>query len=93
MVSALVTTRAPTTTSTLSATGSDQRTALGSGDIRLVAGGLAHRGGRTLSYLDQVQMTVKTRHLPSIAPAGLAALVITIVISAGTMQRRASQRG
>ena len=93
MVSAVVTN--VFSSSTLTATGADARTALGSGQITLVAGGLIHRRfAGTFSSLDTIQITLAPRHhLPSFSPAGLAALATAFVLSMGYVHRRRSAGG
>jgi hypothetical protein len=90
MVSAIVTTKLPTTNSTLTGTGSDMRTPLGAGNITLVAGGISHREPSIMHFasLDSISMVVKARNLPSMSPTGLAALATMITLGAGFASRK-----
>ena len=78
---------------TFTATGVDARTALGVGQITLVAGGLQHRvgtAGVTAGMLETVAMTVTfpAQPLPSITPAGIAAGAVLMVLAVGYALRR-----
>ena len=95
MVSAIVITKLPTTNSTLTGTGSDTRTALGLGNITLVAGGLSNRkpANSHFSSLDTITMTMAPRdNLPSMTPMGLATLATAIVLGAGYASRKRRSR-
>jgi hypothetical protein len=90
MVSAVVTTKLPTTNSTLTGTGSDGRTALGAGNLTLVAGGIAIRKPSNAAFpsLDTVTMTIRPQNLPSLNPTGMAALAAVLLAGAGYAARR-----
>ena len=75
--------------------GSDARTALGAGNLNLVAGGLARRnqfaklGGYHTSYgqFDELFL-VLAPPTPSLSPAGLATAALLLVLGVGYAQRR-----
>jgi hypothetical protein len=94
MVSAIVTTKLPETNSSLTGTGSDNRTALGLGNITLVAGGMAVRKPSNAAFpsLDTVTMQIKAQNLPSMSPMGLAALAALIALGAGHAASRRRNR-
>jgi hypothetical protein len=79
----------------LTGTGSDNRTALGAGNITLVAGGMARRRptNTTFGSVDTVTMTIRPQNLPSMSPAGLAALATVILLGAGYASRKRWSRG
>ena len=76
-------------TSTLTAMGTDSRTALGAGNITLVAGGTTRRVGATSDYagLDVVNMTFKSP-LPSMSRPGLVAGAVLMLLAVGYAYRR-----
>ena len=95
MVSAIVLTKLPTTNSTLTGTGSDTRTALGLGNITLVAGGMSGRKPSNTSFgsIDTITMNIAPRdNLPSMTPMGLATLATAIVLGAGYASRKRRSR-
>jgi hypothetical protein len=95
MISAIVTTKLPTTNSSLTGTGSDNRSALGAGNITLVAGGIARRRPSNANFpsIDTVTMTIRPQNLPTMSPGGLAALATVILLGAGYASRKRWSRG
>jgi len=73
--------------------GSDMRTALGVGNISLVAGGLARRNtsysATSYAQFQKIRMTLAAP-LPSLSPAGLAAAGTLVLLAAGFALRRHS---
>lgn len=94
MVTVKVSTLLPLLTSTFTETGVDNRTALGSGQIVMVAGGLSFRqpSTQTFTTFDTVTLRFAPRNLPSMSPAGLAALAGLIAVGAGYAVRRRHAR-
>jgi len=72
--------------------GSDMRTALGAGNITLVAGGLSLRHGAGLPSVTswasygRVQMTLSVP-TPSLSPPGVAAAAVLVLLAVGYAQR------
>jgi len=75
----------------LTAMGSDMRTALGAGNITLVAGGLSFRrsvaSSSSYASLGRVKMTLSAP-IPSLSPAGLTAASALVLLAAGYALRR-----
>ncbi len=75
----------------LTAMGSDMRTALGAGNITLVAGGLSFRrtvaSSTSYASLGRVRMTLSAP-IPSLSPTGLAAASALVLLAAGYALRR-----
>jgi hypothetical protein len=73
------------------AMGSDLRTALGAGNIALVAGGLSRRervfGEASYASFGRVQLTLAPP-TPSLSPAGLATAALLLLLAAGYAARR-----
>jgi len=71
--------------------GSDMRTALGAGNITLVAGGLSLRntraGSSSSASYGRVRMTLSAP-IPSLSPAGFAAATALLLLAAGYALRR-----
>jgi len=71
--------------------GSDMRTALGAGNIALVAGGITRRrdvtGVTSSASFGVVRMTLSPP-VPSLSPAGLAAAALLVVLGVGYALRR-----
>jgi hypothetical protein len=90
MVTVNVTDDVPMTYSTLTVTGADLRTPLGSGNVTMVAGGLAFLSPSdgTASRTRTVTMTFRPRNLPSMGPAGMAALAGLFIVGGGYAARR-----
>ncbi|MFP6578481.1 MAG: hypothetical protein VCC02_01645 [Myxococcota bacterium] len=84
--------------STISGMGSDNRTAGGSGNLTLVAGGISNRLNATSSYVmfDTVNMrlapTTAVTGSPSMGPAGLATFTALLALAGGYSLRRRSRR-
>ena len=85
-------TTGPTQDAFFTVMGSDMRTALGAGNITLVAGGLTLR--RTVGFSDRdyasfgrVRMTLSAP-IPSLSPAGFAAATALVLLAAGYALRR-----
>ena len=79
---------APTT---ITLTGSDNRTANGRGTITMVAGGLSHRltSGLSFGSLDMVSLDIASSQLtPALSPMGFVALGSMLVIGGGYVLRR-----
>ena len=73
------------------AMGSDARTALGAGNLSLVAGGLSVRttlrGTTSFASFQKVKLTLAPP-IPSLSPAGLAAAAALVLLAAGWALRR-----
>lgn len=71
--------------------GSDMRTALGAGNIALLAGGISQRrdfsGVTTTASFGVVRMTLSPP-VPSLSPAGAAAATLLVLLAAGYALRR-----
>jgi len=71
--------------------GSDVRTALGAGNLSLVAGGLSFRttqsGTTPYASFHKVTLTLGAP-IPSLSPAGLAAAAALVLLAAGWALRR-----
>jgi len=72
--------------------GSDGRTALGAGDLSLVAGGLSFRNTPTgqippYASFEKVKLTLAPP-IPSLSPAGFAAAGALVLLAAGYAMRR-----
>ena len=79
---------APTT---ITMTGSDNRTANGRGTITMVAGGLSHRltSGLTFGNLDMVSLDIASGQLtPALSPMGFVTLGSMLVLGGGYVLRR-----
>jgi hypothetical protein len=76
-------------TSTLTAMGTDSRTALGAGKITLVAGHHTHRVNANMDFagMEVVNMTFKAP-LPSMSTPGLVAGALLILLAVGYASRR-----
>ncbi len=84
----VTTMNAPTT---ITLTGSDNRTPNGRGTITMVAGGLSHRltSGLSFGSLDMVTMDIASSQLtPALSPMGIVALGSMLVIGGGYALRR-----
>jgi hypothetical protein len=77
------------TSTTVTITGTDNRTPLGAGNITLVAGGIGNRitSGRTFVDFDRVKMRM-AYPTPSVSPAGVAAGAVLMVLAVGYALRR-----
>lgn len=78
-------------TGTITAQGSDARTANGAGRITLIAGGTAHRPASTNDFenLDVITLDFQsTAPSPSMGPAGLSTIALLMALTAGYSIRR-----
>jgi hypothetical protein len=84
------TTIAPPSGTMLTLTGMDARTAMGAGNIVMVAGALTKRqnAGTTYMHLDIINMTLVPGEVPSLSMGGYAAAATLLLLAAGYMLRR-----
>ncbi len=78
------------TVTTVTITGSDSRTALGAGNITLVAGGIGNRigpSGRTFMDFDKIEMTLGEYAIPALSPTGLLAFGGLMLLMMGYFMR------
>jgi len=76
---------------TITMTGSDNRTPSGRGTITMVAGGLGHRltSGLTFASMDVITMDIASSQLtPALSPMGFVALGSMLVVGGGYVLRR-----
>jgi hypothetical protein len=92
MVTVLATDNSPTGTGLFTSTGSDNRTALGAGNLTLIAGGLLQQdtqsGQDTGNEFAIVRMEFRPQNLPSFSPGSLAALGALLMVGAGYAFRK-----
>jgi hypothetical protein len=73
-------------------TGSDNRTALGAGNITLVSGGISQRntlaGQTSYAVFGRITMALQPKGVPSVGPSGLATGAVLMLLAVGFALRR-----